>query len=68
MRDRVLADLPASIHLRPGELHIEFFGAEDLLRHLYELSQALVNDFGRFQRAVEDSAGPPQAAEERMPA
>ncbi len=26
-----------------------------LLRHLYELSQAMVNDFGRFQTAVEDS-------------
>ncbi len=55
VRDRVLADLPAGIHLRPGELRIEFFGAEDLLRHLYELSQAMVNDFGRFQKAVEDS-------------
>jgi hypothetical protein len=53
VRDRVLADLPAGIHLRPGELRIKFFGAEDLLRHLYELSQAMVNDFGRFQRAVE---------------
>jgi hypothetical protein len=55
VRDRVMQDLPAGIHLRPGELRIEFFGAEDLLRHLYELSQAMVNDFGRFQAAVEDS-------------
>jgi hypothetical protein len=55
VRDRVMQDLPAGIHLRPGELRIEFFGAEDLLRHLYELSQAMVNDFGRFQKAVEDS-------------
>jgi hypothetical protein len=60
VRDRVLADLPAGIHLRPGELRIEFFGAEDLLRHLYELSQAMVNDFGRFQTAVEDSTVPGQ--------
>jgi hypothetical protein len=52
VRDRVMHDLPAGIHLRPGELRIEFFGAEDLLRHLYELSQAMVNDFGRFQAAV----------------
>jgi hypothetical protein len=29
-------------------------GAEDLLRHLYELSQAMVNDFERFREAVED--------------
>jgi hypothetical protein len=55
VRERVLADLPAGIHLRPGELRIEFFGAEDLLRHLFELSQAMVNDFGRFQKVVEEA-------------
>jgi hypothetical protein len=54
VRTRVLEDLPAGIHLRPGELRIEFFGAEDLLRHLYELSQAMVNDYARFQAAVEE--------------
>ena len=54
-RDRRMKDLPAGIHLRPGELRIEFYDAEDLLRHLFELSQAMVNDFGRFQAAVEDS-------------
>jgi hypothetical protein len=54
VRDRVMKDLPAGIHLRPGELRIEFFGAEDLLRHLFELSQAMVNDFARFQAAVEN--------------
>jgi hypothetical protein len=54
VRDRVLKDLPAGIHLQPGELRIEFFGAEDLLRHLYELAQAMVNDFSNFQAAVED--------------
>ena len=55
VRDRVLADLPAGIHLKPGELRIEFFGAEDLLRHLFELSQAMVNDFERFRAAIEDA-------------
>jgi hypothetical protein len=55
VRDRVLKDLPAGIHLQPGELRIEFFGAEDLLRHLFELSQAMVNDYARFQAVVEDS-------------
>jgi hypothetical protein len=54
VRDRVLKDLPVGIHLKPGELRIEFRGAEDLLRHLYELSQAIVNDHERFQKAVED--------------
>jgi hypothetical protein len=55
VRERVMKDLPAGIHLRPGELRIEFFGAEDLLRHLLELSQAIMNDFERFREAVEDT-------------
>jgi hypothetical protein len=49
VQGRVMKDLPAGIHLKPGELRIEFFCAEDLLRHLYELSQAMANDFGRSQ-------------------
>lgn len=57
VRDRRLADLPAGIHLKPGELRIEFFGTEDLLRHLFELSQAILNDYKRFQEIVEESAG-----------
>ena len=54
VRHRVLKDLPAAIHLQPGELRIEFFGAEDLLRQLFELSQAIANDYKKFQAAVED--------------
>jgi hypothetical protein len=42
----------AGIHLQPGELRIEFFGAEDLLRHLFELSQVMVNGFARFQSSI----------------
>jgi hypothetical protein len=56
-----MRDLPAGIHLQPGELRIEFFGAEDLLRQLFELSQAMVNDYGRFQEAVEDAPLNPTA-------
>jgi hypothetical protein len=59
VRERLLKDLPAGIHLRPGELRIEFFGAEDLLRHLFELSQAMLNDFAQFQQAVEEEASSP---------
>ena len=55
VRDRRLADLPTGIHLKPGELRIEFFGTEDLLRHLFELSQAILNDYKRFQEIVEES-------------
>jgi len=54
VRDRRLADLPAGIQLKPGELRIEFFGTEDLLRHLFELSQAVMNDYKRFQEIVEE--------------
>ena len=53
VRDRVFANLPAGIHLTPGELKIEFFGTEDLLRHLFELSQAIANDYQAFQQIVE---------------
>jgi hypothetical protein len=54
VRDRRLADLPAGIHLRPGELRIEFLGTEDLLRHLFELSQAILNDYKLFQKVIEE--------------
>src|SRR5579872_3079872 len=49
VRDHVIADLPSGIHLRPGELRVEFSGTEDLLRKLYELSQGILNDWGRFE-------------------
>ena len=51
---RLLTELPPGIHLKPGELRIEFSDAEDLLRRLYELSQAMVYDFARFRDAVEE--------------
>jgi hypothetical protein len=53
-RERLLKDLPPGIHLKLGELRIEFSDAEDLLRRLYELSQAMVYDFARFRDAVEE--------------
>lgn len=53
VHERVIDGLPAGIHLKPGELRIEFFGTEDLLRHLFELSQAIANDYQRFESLVE---------------
>ncbi len=53
VRDRRLDGLAPGIQLKPGELKIEFFGTEDLLRHLFELSQAILNDYKRFQEIVE---------------
>lgn len=53
VRSRLIADLPPGITLHPGELRIEFFGTEDLLRHLFELSQAILNDYKQFEALVE---------------
>ena len=48
-----MADLPPGVHLRAGELRIEFHGTEDLLRHLFELGQAIVNDYKKFEEVCE---------------
>jgi hypothetical protein len=42
--------LPGSIDLRPGQLHITFSNAQELLERLVHLSQAILNDFTRFER------------------
>jgi len=47
-----IADLPAGVRLKPGELRIEFEDPEDLLRRLFELSQAILNDYQRFETAA----------------
>jgi hypothetical protein len=54
-RERRLEGLPATIQLKPGELKIEFAGAEDLFRQLYELGQAIGNDYERFRALAEGS-------------
>jgi hypothetical protein len=51
--DNKMANLPAGIHLSPTELRIEYHGTEDLLRHLFELSQAIMNDYARFSDVCE---------------
>ena len=53
--ERSLEGLPATIQLKPGELKIEFVGAEDLFRQLYELGQAIANDYERFRAIAEGS-------------
>lgn len=47
---RPFGDLPATIELRPGELHITFSGAEDMAAklELVELSQAMAHDWIGF--------------------
>jgi hypothetical protein len=43
-------------------LRIEFYGAEDLAAKLFELSQAMANDWQAFARAVEEETGAAGAA------
>jgi len=54
VEERRLQDLSGDIALKPGELRIEFYGAEDLAAKLLELSKAMANDWPAFARAVED--------------
>jgi hypothetical protein len=56
LESRRLGDLSGDIALKPGELRIEFYGAEDLAAKLLELSKAMANDWGAFAKAVEDLA------------
>jgi hypothetical protein len=49
VRDHRFADLPAGISLSPNRLAIEFYGIEDLMAKLFELSQAMANDPERLE-------------------
>ena len=51
-----VANLPAGISLQAGSLRIDFHGAEDLLRKLFELARAVSNDFEAFHTVVERPA------------
>jgi hypothetical protein len=44
--------------LKPGELRIESFGAEDLADKLFDLSHAMANDWSAFTWVVKDEAWP----------
>jgi hypothetical protein len=63
-RDRRVRDLAQGITLRPGELQIQFSGAEDLAVKLFELSQAMANDWDAFARSI---SPPIQAADPEDP-
>lgn len=53
-----MRDLSGDIALKPGELRIEFYRAEDLAAKLFELSQAMANDWQAFTRAAEEEGRP----------
>ena len=55
-RDRSVRELGDGIELRPGELRIAFSSAENLAARLFELSQAMANDWPAFVRQVEGAA------------
>jgi len=44
-----LEGIPPTVSIRPGELRIQFSGADDLFRQLFELAQAMKNDYERFK-------------------
>jgi hypothetical protein len=52
VRDCVFTSLPAGIDLRPGELRVRFAGAEDLAAKLFELSQAMANDWPTIEKVL----------------
>ena len=47
-----LPDLPEGVGLSPGELHIRFASAEELLAKLFTLAQAIANDYEGFEKRV----------------
>lgn len=49
---REVDGLPATVKLSPGRLEITCTGAEDLLRQLMELAQAVGNDYDRFEERL----------------
>lgn len=48
-----LEGMPSTVSIRPSEMRIEFFGAEDLFRQLFEIAQVIQNDYNRFRELVE---------------
>jgi hypothetical protein len=46
---------PAGVNLHDGKIVVEFIDAEDLLRKMYELSQAAARDYYAFEKAVSGS-------------
>ena len=55
-----MATLGPGVQLRPGRLEIDFGGAEDLLRKLFSLAQAVANDYTGFEGAAVGSGGSEQ--------
>jgi hypothetical protein len=50
-----LPELPGGVHVRDGELAIEYDNVVELLQRLYELSQTAATDFDAFTTVIEAS-------------
>ena len=57
IHERQLSGLTAGIQLAPGRLTITFDAPEELLQKLFELGQALANDYETFAAAVQLRSG-----------
>ena len=53
--ERTVRTLGPGIFIQPGQLRIEFHSAEDLAAKLFELSQAMSNDWIAFQTTLGES-------------
>lgn len=42
--------MPTTVSLKPGKMKIEFFGAEDLFRQLFEIAQVIRNNYEKFRK------------------
>ena len=58
VRERKVLGLGEGIDLTPGQLWVRFNGAEDLAAKLFEVSQAMANDWDTFARRVGQSSAP----------
>ena len=45
--------LPQGVHIESGTLRVEFTSTEDLLKRLFELSQAILADYESFRERIE---------------
>jgi hypothetical protein len=55
IEDTTMRSLPSSVRLRPGRLEIDFGSPEELLTRLYDLSQAVANDYPTFELLTENA-------------
>jgi hypothetical protein len=48
-----IVGLPAGVHIEKGSMRVEFRTTEELLKRLFELSQAILADYESFRERIE---------------